>query len=81
VDVEVTYVFREANERIAESARALGFTGAIPLLCECEDSACFALIRLPADDYAKRRLGAEAITIPEHSRQRPDSARRPEGDG
>jgi hypothetical protein len=78
--VEVTQVFEVANERIAERARVLGFSDAIPFLCECDDSTCFAIVRLAAREYAERRAAAKPITIPEHSCEHYVGARRRGGD-
>lgn len=48
-------VFREANERIAESARDLGFQPPVPFLCECSDRRCFTFIRLTLEEYEEAR--------------------------
>lgn len=47
--------FRNANERIFESAREYDVTEAIPFLCECEDPACTAIVRLSAAEYERIR--------------------------
>jgi hypothetical protein len=48
-------VFREANERIAESARELGFQSRVPFLCECSDKRCRAFIKLTLEEYEEAR--------------------------
>ena len=48
-------VFREANERIAESARELGFQFQVPFLCECSDQRCFTFIKLTLEEYEEAR--------------------------
>ena len=43
-------VFRDANERIAERREELvAAEDATPFLCECEDEACTAIMRVPPD--------------------------------
>jgi hypothetical protein len=48
-------VFRGANERIAESARELGFEFPVPFLCECSDRRCSRFIRLTLEEYEEAR--------------------------
>lgn len=49
-------LFREANERIAERRDELdAVEGLTPFLCECEDEACTAIVRLAPDDYRRVR--------------------------
>jgi hypothetical protein len=47
--------FRDANERIYQSAREYDVTDAIPFLCECADPACTAIVRLSAEEYDRIR--------------------------
>jgi hypothetical protein len=53
--LEAEDVFREANERIAESARELGFQFPVPFLCECSDQRCFRFIKLTLEEYEEAR--------------------------
>jgi hypothetical protein len=70
--MDVEAVFRAANERIAERAAELGFSGEIPFLCECDDPTCFATIRMVAAEYANlRRASAAPIALPDHRVQSP----------
>lgn len=70
--MDVEGVFRSANDRIAGRAAALGFEGEVPFLCECDDPACFAVIRMAPAEYAdRRRASSVPITLPEHGRQAP----------
>jgi hypothetical protein len=55
-------LFREANERIAERRDELDVVDApTPFLCECEDEACTAIVRLGAEDY--RRIREQPYTF------------------
>ena len=61
-------IFREANERIAESARNLSLSGPAPFLCECEDGHCTELIPLELAEYEAARSHPERFfTAPGHS--------------
>jgi hypothetical protein len=60
-------IFREANERIAESARELGFQFPVPFLCECSDGRCLRFIRLTLEEYEEaRRDPHRYLTISGH---------------
>ena len=60
-------VFREANERIAESARELGFQFPVPFLCECSDERCRAFIKLTLEEYEEARTDPQRyVTIAGH---------------
>jgi hypothetical protein len=64
--VDVRSAFRSANDRIAEEARSLDFDGPIPFLCECDDTTCYAIVRLDAAEYAERRATGRPIALPDH---------------
>jgi hypothetical protein len=60
-------VFREANERIAETARELGFQFPVPFLCECSDRHCFTFIKLTLEEYEEARTDPHRyLTISGH---------------
>ena len=60
-------IFREANERIAESARNLSLSGPAPFLCECPDERCTQLIPMALEEYAAARQGrSQFFTVPGH---------------
>jgi hypothetical protein len=60
-------VFREANERIAESARELDFQSPVPFLCECSDKQCRAFIKLTLEEYEEARTDPHRyLTIAGH---------------
>ena len=44
-------VFRDANERIRESAERYRVTDLVPFICECADPACSAVIRISVSEY------------------------------
>jgi hypothetical protein len=61
-------VFRQANERIAASARELGLEHRIPFLCECSDSRCTRPIRLDLDFYEGTRADSgRYLALPGHA--------------
>jgi hypothetical protein len=61
-------VFRDANEKIADRRAELDkVEGPTPFLCECEDPACTALLRLAEDDYTRVRSDAtQFVIVPGH---------------
>jgi len=61
-------VFREANEKIADRLVELeAVDGRTPFLCECEDEACTAIVRLAADEYRKVREREHTfVVVPGH---------------
>ena len=59
-------LFRDVNERIAESAEQVGLPQA-DLVCECADPECGHRIEAPLDDYERTRAdGALFVVAPEH---------------
>jgi hypothetical protein len=59
-------LFRDVNERIAESAGQAGLPHA-DLVCECADPECGHRIEAPLDDYERTRSdGALFVVAPEH---------------
>lgn len=60
-------IFREANERISDSAEAEEMTEEIPFLCECADESCTEIVRLSADEYEYVRSNAtDFLNAPGH---------------
>jgi hypothetical protein len=65
--VQTEEVFRNANERIAEKGRELGWAFPVPFLCECSDSSCFARLELTFAAYEQLRSHPQRyITAPGH---------------
>ena len=59
-------LFRDVNERIAESAQSVGLAQA-ELVCECADPDCGHRIEAPLEDYERVRAdGALFLVAPEH---------------
>ncbi len=59
---------RQANDRIAQKAERLRFVSRVPMLCECSDSHCRAVVMIRLEDYyAIRRDDAALLTAPGHS--------------
>jgi hypothetical protein len=48
--------FREANERIEQTAESLGVATTVPFICECADTNCTTVIRLPLSEYEAIRV-------------------------
>ena len=60
-------VFREANEGVAAKAGELKFAHALPFLCECQDTHCFAHISLTLEEYEQVRTDPRRyLKIPGH---------------
>ena len=59
--------FRDANERVKETAERLGETEFVPFFCECADTACRDLIQLSLPEYeAVRANPRRFINVPGH---------------
>jgi hypothetical protein len=58
----------EANERIRATQVELGIDdgSSLPFLCECEDTACRAVIRLTATAYSEARAAGRYIVAETH---------------
>jgi len=64
---------RQTNDRIAEKAERLRFVSRVPMLCECSDSNCRAVVMIRLEDYyALRRNDAALLTAPGHSLEESD---------
>jgi hypothetical protein len=64
--VDVGAAFRSANDRIAKEARTLDLDGPIPFLCECDDTTCYAIVRLDVAGYAECRSSGTPIALTDH---------------
>ncbi len=63
-------LFREVNERIAESAERLNADDA-EFVCECADSNCTMRVEATLDQYEQvRRDGATFLLVPGHEDRR-----------
>ena len=59
-------LFRDVNERIAESARRFGADDA-SFVCECDDPSCTHRIRTELEDYEEVRSdGAQFLVVEGH---------------
>jgi hypothetical protein len=56
-------VFREANDRIADRAIDLDWRGLLPILCECGDRRCFAILRVTLEEYESVRAHLEQYLV------------------
>lgn len=60
-------VFRNANDRVAEKARELGWRFPVPFLCECSERHCFGRIEVTRAEYERLRSHPERyMTLPGH---------------
>ena len=60
-------VFREANERIAETARELERQQPMPFLCDCSNKRCFMHMLLTLEQYGGARADPQRyLTIAGH---------------
>jgi hypothetical protein len=70
---------RVANDRIIERAEELRFVSRVPVLCECSDSGCTAVLLIGISEYAEvRGCSGLYLTLPGHQL---DDARSEERDG
>ena len=55
--------FRDANERIEATRQALGVTGPVPYICECEREACTELVLMDGEAYSEARARPRRFLI------------------
>lgn len=66
--LDVSAIFREANERIRATARELGLGSAVPFICECPDRGCTDFVRLDVREYdALRGDRGSLVALPGHT--------------
>jgi hypothetical protein len=59
---------RQANDRIADKAERLRFVSRVPMLCECSDRDCRAVVMIRLEDYHAIRCDEDAfLTAHGHS--------------
>ena len=59
---------RKANDRIAEKAEQLRFVSRVPMLCECSERSCRAVVMISLGDYYTiRRSEDSVLTAPGHT--------------
>ena len=67
---ETESLFREVNERIAETSRRFDVDD-VELVCECADAACMHRVRASVADYERVRAdGARFLVAPGHEDER-----------
>lgn len=60
-------IFREANERIRDTAEEQRMTAEIPFLCECAEEGCAEIVRLSHEQYENiRRNATDFLNAPGH---------------
>jgi ElaB/YqjD/DUF883 family membrane-anchored ribosome-binding protein len=60
-------IFREANERINDTAETEHMTEEIPFLCECAEEVCTQIVQLSHQEYASVRQNAtDFLNAPGH---------------
>jgi hypothetical protein len=52
---------RRANDRIAEKAERLRFVSRVPMMCECADRGCRAVVMIGLEDYHAVRRDVDAF--------------------
>jgi hypothetical protein len=61
--VQNEIVFRDANERIEQSARQLAVGDPVPVICECGEESCRDLIYISAAEYEQVRSHASRFLV------------------
>jgi hypothetical protein len=69
-----TEAVRASNDRIAKRASALHFTSRVPMLCECHDAGCRAIVPLSLDDFHELRERGGLVLWDDHFSGRLESA-------
>jgi hypothetical protein len=59
---------RASNDRIAHRAEALHFAARVPMICECGDPSCRALVLVALEDFRHLRRSGGAVISDEHGR-------------
>jgi hypothetical protein len=58
---------RRANDRIAMKAERLHFVSRVPMMCECDEPGCRAIVMIGLDDYREiRRYSDHVLTARGH---------------
>ena len=58
---------RAGNDRVADKAEQLRFLSRVPMLCECEDPNCRAVVMIALSEYREIRRQPDLIlTAPGH---------------
>ena len=60
----VQSVFRAANERLR--ARLKGYKGPRPVICECSDTQCMAVLDIEPDEYQRVRADGHFLVVNGH---------------
>jgi hypothetical protein len=60
---------RASNDRIAQRAEALHFASRVPMLCECGDPNCRALVLVSLEGFRHLRRSGGAVIADEHGRR------------
>ena len=69
-----TEAVRASNDRIAARAAELRFTSRVPMLCECHDPGCRAIVPVSLDDFYALRQRGGVVLADTHSSGRLESA-------
>ena len=69
-----TDAVRASNDRIAERALALRFTSRVPMLCECRDPGCRAIVPVSLEDFHDLRQRGDVVLGDNHFSGRLESA-------
>jgi hypothetical protein len=69
-----TEAVRESNDRIASRAVELRFTSRVPMLCECHDPGCRAIVAVSLEDFHALRAHGGVILAERHFSGRLESA-------
>jgi len=54
---------RAANDRVAEKAKRLQFVNRVPMICECSNRECHAIVMVRLDEYEEIRRDPEAFLV------------------
>ena len=57
---------RKANDRIAQKAEQLRFVSRVPMLCECAEPSCRAIVMVSLPDYREVRQSDGVVVAPGH---------------
>ena len=69
-----TEAVRASNDRIAQRALVLHFTSRVPMLCECHDPGCRAIVPVSLEDFHALRERGGVVLGDDHFSGRLESA-------
>jgi hypothetical protein len=62
-----TSAVRASNDHIAARAETLHFVSRVPMLCECDEPGCRAIVLVSLDDFRRLRSSGDRVVARDHA--------------